>query len=210
MAQIEELVKEKMILEEQNEELTKNLSIANDNLKQLNDLVEDKYKNMEDELYKQRTQKKNIEKKYKGMIKQIKSKEKGIIKENSQLKEILNNQDNSNKLQNLALYKNVIGIDNNNINNNNNQLNRTMFNIPVNNNILNDNNNSMVIDSNNQRNLLNNTLNFANKRVNNYQMMPKIEDPNDDNQKKTLEEFKELLKKIDEKLDITGNQEQNI
>ena len=136
------------------------------------------------------------------MIKQIKSKEKGIIKENSQLKEILNNQDNSNKLQNLALYKNVIGIDNNN----NNQLNRTMFNIPVNNNILNDNNNSMVIDSNNQRNLLNNTLNFANKRINNYQMMPKIEDPNDDNQKKTLEEFKELLKKIDEKLDITGNQ----
>ncbi len=139
------------------------------------------------------------------MIKQIKSKEKGIIQENSQLKEILNNQDNSNKLQNLALYKNAIGLDNNN-----NQLNRTMFNIPVNNNILNDNNNnSMVIDSNNQRNLLNNTLNIANnKRINNVQMMPKIEDPNDDNQKRTLEEFKDLLKRIDEKLDITNNPEQ--
>ena len=85
-----------------------------------------------------------------------------------------------------------------------------MFNIPVNNNILNDNNNSMIIDSNNQRNILNNTLNLANnKRINNYQMMPKIEDPNDDGQKKTLEEFKDLLKRIDEKLDITNPQEQN-
>ena len=81
------------------------------------------------------------------MIKKIKSKEKGIIKENSQLKEMLNNQDNANKLQNLALYKNAVGVDNNN------QLNNTMFNIPVNNNILNDNNNSIVIDSNNQRNI---------------------------------------------------------
>ena len=146
-----------------------------------------------------------MEKKYKGLIKHIKSKEKGMLKENNQLKEILNNQDNSNKLQNLALYKNAIGLDNNN-----NQLNHTMFNIPVNNNILNDNNNnSMVIDSNNQRNLLNNTLNIANnKRINNVQMMPKIEDPNDDNQKRTLEEFKDLLKRIDEKLDITNNPEQ--
>ena len=94
-----------------------------------------------------------------------------------------------------------MGLDNN-INVNNNQLNHTMFNIPVNNNILNDNN-SMIIDSNNQKNILNNTLMINNKRINNYQMMPKIEDPNDDNQKKTLEEFKELLKKMDEKLDIT-------
>ena len=181
----------------------------NENLKQLNDLVVDKYSNMEDELYKQRTQKKNMEKKYKGMIKHIKSKEKGMIKENNQLKEILNNQDNSNKLQNLALYKNTVGLNNNNINDNN-QLNRTMFNIPVNNNILNDNNNSMVVDSNNQRNILNNTLNFANnQRINNnVQMMPKIEDPNDDNQKRTLEEFKQLLKRMDEKLDITNNPEQ--
>ena len=193
---IEELAKEKMLLEKQNEELTNNLSIANENLKELNDLVIDKYSNMENELYKQKTQKKNIEKKYKGMIKQIKSKEKGIVQENSQLKEILNNQDNSNKLQNLALYQNALGKDN---------LNRTMFNIPVNNNLLNDNNNnSVVIDSNNQRNILNNnTLNFANnKRINNIQNMPKLEDPNKKKKKKTLEEFKELLQKIDEKLDI--------
>ena len=49
-----------------------------------------------------------------------------------------------------------------------------------------------------------------NQRINNFKMMPKIEDPNDDNQKKTLEEFKELLKRIDEKLDITNSQEQNL
>ncbi len=119
------------------------------------------------------------------------------MKENNQLKEILNNQDN-----------NKIGINNINMNNNN-QLNHTMFNIPINNNILNDNN-SMVVDSNNNRNILNNTLNIANKRINNnYKMVTKIEDPNDDNQKKTLEEFKELLKKIDEKLDISNPPETN-
>ena len=43
------------------------------------------------------------------------------------------------------------------------------------------------------------TINLA---INNIQNMPKLEDPNDDGQKKTLEEFKELLQKIDEKLDI--------
>ena len=206
MANIEKNVQEKMKMEEQNEELTKNLSIANENLKQLNDLVVDKYSNMENELHKQKSQKKNIEKKYKEKIKQIKSKEKGIMKENNQLKEILNNQDNNNKLHHLASYKNIMGPDNN-INSNNNQLNNTMYNMPINNNILNENN-SMAIDSNNQRNVLNNTLTYANnKRLNNYQI-PRIEDPNDDNQKKTLEEFKELLRKIDEKLDISSHQDQ--
>ena len=49
----------------------------------------------------------------------------------------------------------------------------------------------MIIDSNNQRNTLKNTLNFTNNKKinNNYQIMPKIEDPNDDNLKKKLEEF---------------------
>ena len=56
-----------------------------------------------------------------------------------------------------------------------------MFNIPFNNNILNDNN-TMIINSNNQRHILNDIQNLINsKRINNYQMMPKIEDPNDDN-----------------------------
>ena len=43
----------------------------------------------------------------------------------------------------------------------------------------------MIIDSNNQRNTLKNTLNFTNNKKinNNYQIMPKIEDPNDDNLK---------------------------
>ena len=65
---------------------------------------------------------------------------------------------------------------NNGFSNENSQLNRTMFNSPINNNILNDNSNFII---------------------------PKIEDPNDSNQKKVLEEFKDLLKKMDEKLDIS-------
>ena len=97
------------------------------------------------------------------------------------------------------MYNNM-GADNAN---NNNQLNNTMFNMPINNNILNENN-SIVMDVNNKKNAMNNTLNLVNNNRNiNYQMVPRIEDPNEDNQKRTLEEFKELLKKIDEKLDIS-------
>ena len=42
----------------------------------------------------------------------LRKKGKGIIKENNQLKELINNQDNNNQLQNLALYNNTTG-DNN-------------------------------------------------------------------------------------------------
>ena len=37
--------------------------------------------------------------------------------------------------------------------------------------------------------------------------MSKIEDPNDENQKQTLEYIKDLLKKIDEKFDIKNPKE---
>ena len=78
------------------------------------------------------------------MIKQIKTKEKGIIQENNQLKEILKILKNYKIQDYIKMMEQIIIIFNNN-----NQLNHTMFNVPVNNNILNDNN-SMVIDSNNQ------------------------------------------------------------
>ena len=114
-----------------------------------------------------------MEKKYKGMIKQMKNNEKNIIKENKDLKKLINNQENNNK----ALL-------NDGLNNDNNQMNRTMFSLPIQNNILNDNSNSM--------------------------MMQRIEDPNEGNQKKALEEFKDLLKKIDEKLETNSYFEKNI
>ena len=72
----------------------------------------------------------------------------------------------------------------NNNNDENSQLNRTMFNSPINNNILNDNSNSI--------------------------MLPKIEDPNDGNQKKVLDDFRDLLKKMDEKLESSSYLDKNI
>ena len=103
----------------------------------------------------------------------MKNNEKNIIKENKDLKKLINNQENNNK----ALL-------NDGLNNDNNQMNRTMFSLPIQNNILNDNSNSM--------------------------MMQRIEDPNEGNQKKALEEFKDLLKKIDEKLETNSYFEKNI
>ena len=111
------------------------------------------------EINKKKEEKENIEKKYKVMIKNIKSKEKGIKKENKDLKKLIKNQENNNE---------------------NSQLNKTMLNSPINNNILNDNSNSI--------------------------MLPKIEDPNDGNQKKVLDDFRDLLKKMDEKLENSSIQ----
>ena len=105
-----------------------------------------------------------MEKKYKVLIKNIKNKEKDIKKENKDLKKLLKNQNNNND--------------------ENSQLNRTMFNSPINNNILNDNSNSI--------------------------MLPKIEDPNDGNQKKVLDDFRDLLKKMDEKLESSSYLDKNI
>ena len=151
-----------------------------------------------------------MEKKYRGIIKQIKSKEKNLSQENNQLKEMINNQDAGqnqmsfgNQLQNLNLYNKVMGN-----NNNNDATNKSMMNMNVNkNNILNDNNNS-ALDPNNVNNTfnlpLNNNVVNATFRGANYQpaQFQKIEDPNDLGQKQTLEEFKMLLKKMDEKIDL--------
>jgi hypothetical protein len=75
-----------------------------------------------------------------------------------------------------------------------------MFNLPVNqNNILNNNNNNLGIENNLNYNNNNMFLNNNNLNMNNYQF--KIEDPVEENQRKTLEEFKLLLQKMDEKID---------
>ena len=166
---IEEILNEKILLEEQNKKLISSLAKANENLKQLNDLVVDKYSNMEYEIYKQREKKKNMEKKYKGMIKQIKSNEKNIIQKNNELKELLSKQNKENQNMSGNEYDVKSNYNMNNTNGYDNKL--------VNNNIMNNN-------------------------IMNYNMESRIEDPNDFGQRKTLEEFKNLLKKIDEKLDI--------
>ena len=108
----------------------------------------------------------------------IERKYKGMIKQ-------IKNKEKDIKKENKDLKKLINNQENNNktfnngfnSNNENSQLNKTMFNSPINNNILNDNSNSMMI--------------------------PKIEDPNDGNQKKILEEFKDLLKQMDERLEMS-------
>ena len=63
--QIEILMEEKNILTAQNIELTNNLALANENMKQLNEIVIDKYADVEAELFKQTNINENMEKKYK-------------------------------------------------------------------------------------------------------------------------------------------------
>jgi chromosome segregation ATPase len=196
--QIELLIQEKNILQTQNIELTDNLSLANENLKKFNDLLSDKYSNIETELMKQANRNDNLEKKYKGALKQLKNKQNILNQENSQLKEIINNNNlnkeqidinNQNKIQNLSLYNKVTGNKNEISQINDNIIN---MNVSSNNYI---NNDSQDINNNmNFNNNLNYTYNYTNTSY---------VDPKEVGQKRTLNEFKMLLNRIDEKLDMS-------
>ena len=196
--QIELLIQEKNILQTQNIELTDNLSLANENLKKFNDLLSDKYSNIEAELMKQANRNDNLEKKYKGALKQLKNKQNILNQENSQLKEIINNNNlnkeqidinNQNKIQNLSLYNKVTGNKNEISQINDNIIN---MNVSSNNYI---NNDSQDINNNmNFNNNLNYTYNYTNTSY---------VDPKEVGQKRTLNEFKMLLNRIDEKLDMS-------
>ena len=82
----------------------------------------------------------------------------------------------------------------------NNQLNRTMFNLQPQNQI-----NSFYFDNNNNfmknENIINNS-NFGNNYFTMYNNIQNIDDNNDNDmkQKQTLNDFKNLLRKMDEKL----------
>ena len=66
--QIEQLIQEKNILEARNAELAENLNLANDGLKQFNELIAEKYSSLEEELNKQVNDNNMIQKKYKEII----------------------------------------------------------------------------------------------------------------------------------------------
>ena len=66
--QIEILMEEKNILTAQNIELTNNLALANENMKQLNEIIIDKYADVEAELFKQTNINKKKKKKYKYLL----------------------------------------------------------------------------------------------------------------------------------------------
>ena len=135
---IEELIEEKSLLEAQNLELSKNLHLANENLKKLNDIVSKKYANMEEELIYQTNKNENLEKKYKGTLKKLKNRQDLLHRENNQLKEIINNQEmkeqeememnNLNMKQNISLYKKAMGVNQIGINFENGYLNDNYYN----------------------------------------------------------------------------------
>ena len=187
--QIEILIQEKNVLKVQNMELTENLSLANENMKQLNELISDKYADVEAELLRQTNNKENLEKKYKDIFKHMKNKQNLLNQENNKLKEIINNQEG--QLENLEDNNDNI----NNLNNINFQspLMNNMNSTNVNNNLININENAKPIFRNN--NLDNNTnLNYNNSSS--------YIDTKEERQKRTLNNFKMLLDKMDEKIEV--------
>ena len=158
-------------------------------MKQLNELISDKYADVEAELLRQTSHKENLEKKYKDIFKHMKNKQNLLNQENNKLKEIINNQEG--QLENLE--------DNNdNINN----LNNINFQSPlmndmnprnVNNNLININENAEPIFRNNN---LNNNTNL------NYNNSSSYIDTKEERQKRTLNNFKMLLDKMDEKIEV--------
>ena len=92
--QIENIIDENNLLKAQNKELTENLSLANENMKQLNELISDKYADVEAELLRQTSHKENLEKKYKDIFKHMKNKQNLLNQENHKLKEFINNNNN--------------------------------------------------------------------------------------------------------------------
>ena len=212
--QIEVLIQEQNILRAQNMELTENLSLANENMKQLNELISDKYADVEAELLKQTSNKENLEKKYKDIFKHMKNKQNLLNQENNKLKEIINNQEGSfdnfgqneikmNNIQNLNLYKKING------ENNESKLN---FETPIgtNRSTKNNKNNFINIDENIEQtfgnnninnNNLGNNMNYKNNftyDINSYSYI----DTKEARQKRTLNNFKQLLDKMDEKIEI--------
>ena len=181
--QIENIIDENNLLKAQNKELTENLSLANENMKQLNELISDKYADVEAELLRQTSNKENLEKKYKDIFKHMKNKQNLLNQENHKLKEFINNNNNQEaQLDNLG--DNDIKIDNNvqNFNNNNDNIN---FQSPI-----------MNINENNNINMFNNSN--SNFNIN----QPTYIDTKEERQKRTLNNFKMLLDKMDEKIEI--------
>ena len=195
--QMEILIQEKNVLHVQNIELTENLSLANENLKKLNDIISEKYANVEEELFKQTNKNENMIKKYKDILKHMKNKQNILNEENIKLKEIINKQDLSmdndedndnkmNQIQNLNLYNKVTGDNykNNNLNFENN------ITTNMNNNIIN----------NNEQTFGNNNMDKSNDI--DYYLKTSYVDTKEQGQKRTLNDFKILLNKMDERIDI--------
>ena len=193
-SKIDELIRESSQIESEKKELAQSLSVATDSIKKYGEQF-NKQKNIyEQKLFRANAKFESLEKKYKYNTKQMKNKEKILLNENQNLKHKIteieaekNQIEVQNKIQNIS--NNNLGL-NNNLNSSVMLNNNTMFNLPaVQNNML---NNSFSVNTNNNLGMINN--------LGTYQTFTYKYDDGDD-EKKTLEEFKRILAKIDEKLD---------
>ena len=226
---IQELIREKTTLEINNNELSQNLNRANDTLKEYNDIVINKYKNLEDELYKEKQNKITMEQKYKDRIESMKLKNNSLLKENNMLKDIINNQPlkknfkgnihkhgGSNNLNNNKKYdvkvkdyitfRNKINIKD--LTDIDSHINRTMFNFNYKpNKEYNTMKNNRIYNLAQSSNFMNNTINsYKNKKnVNKFSdsnIKNNILNDSQIKQINMINEFKTLLNQIDEKLGI--------
>ena len=213
---IEELLQEKSILEAQNNELSQNLLAANDTLNEYNDIIINKYKLMENELQKEQQNRINMEEKYKDKIQSLKMKNNNLQQENSKLKNKKNFQkffttNNLNSSKGFINTRNFVNYESNynDLTNVDNYMNRTMFNIKnIDSN--NDFNGNLPINEIkvNRQSIMKNTISsYKNnkskfKRNNNNKDKKNIFDKSQVKQKHMINEFKTLLNKIDEKLEV--------
>lgn len=202
-------IKEKNEIENENNSLRQDLISANETIKGLHDFIRDKHTTMQQTLYKETMKNDNLQKKYKGVIKQLKIKEKNLYDENKSLKSLLNEKDlekeqieyrYQNELKNMSLYNNV----NNNNNNTSIMMNQSQQQLQYNHNQFNNMNNTSTNVFTNTNYAVNNSVHVMNYN-NNINNTYKFDETKDDEQKRTLEEFKRLLNKMDEKLDLPFN-----
>ena len=220
---IQELIQEKNELEIHNKELSDNLTTANGTLKEYNDIVIIRYKDLEEQLYKEKQKQKILEEKYKEKIESLKTKFNYLQKENNKLRE-MNLQLKKNKSQfNKNLFTNKKRLNNNNIRKNikkkdigdvDEHINKTMFNATLNQ-PFNENKFFYQSDTNffknsnftqpnffsNSRNILNRKQNLKRNNVPNNKINILYERNKQEN---LINEFKALLNQIDKKLEISN------
>ena len=197
--EINKLVVDKQKLIKDNDELRSNLEMTTSQYKKLQDTFQTKFTKLNTAYKNESSKNKNKETHYNEIIRQMKRKEKQIANENKNLKDIIKTKDK--ELRTQEMY-----VRGSNCNNNNSSyiyktggvgdyscLNSTYDKIVMNKNILSRNNNMLKCNTN----INNNTR--CSGVVNTFG-----ESNVDEEQKKSLDEFKRLLMKMDEKLDTTN------
>lgn len=89
LLKLNELNHEKNEVLQENEELRINLVHASDKLREMNDMIEDKYRGLEMNFMKEKNTRENSERKYKDALKRSRDKETNLFNENNTLKQVL-------------------------------------------------------------------------------------------------------------------------